>query len=234
MTSDPAGGNFSVVNFLFDPGSQFAKLAARPRFAAPVVVLTAGTFALSVAYYSRLDYGWFAEHLVATHPLVARLGHGGGLPLSREVLMWPAILSAATSVPLLWLVTSLYVLFAAAAMRRPLGLKQALALTAWAGVPCIVALLPSALNLALHGDGRLAPEQIDPTTFGALFGLQDVPVLHALSMRIGPASLWAWALLSTGLRVVLALRWGAAVALVAAPVVLVFGGLAAVAALAGS
>ncbi len=229
--SDDPG--FSAVDFLFDPARQFTRLAARPNFLAPVLVLTLGTLALTVAYFSRLDYAWFAQHVVAANPIVARATHGADLHLTKALLMWPGVLSAVGAVPVQWLLLSLYVLFAASALRRPMALPQALALTAWAGIPYIVALLPAAINLALHADGHLPPEQVDPTTFGAMFGAPEAAPLRGVAMRVGLASLWAWGLFAVGLRVTLSLRWPVAGALVAVPVVLVVGGSAALAAIAG-
>jgi len=226
-------GDFTAFDILFDPARQFARLAVRPRFTVPILVLTFGTLALAIAYYSRLDYGWFAQHLIASNPIVARAAHGADLHLTKETLMWPAVFAAASSIPVQWLLQSLYVLFVAAALRRPLALSQALALTAWAGIPYIVAMLPSAINLGLHGDGRMPPEQLDPTTFEAMFGSPDEALLRGLAARVGLASLWAWMLFAIGLRVTLSLRWRVAITLVAVPTMLVLGGSAALAVIAG-
>ena len=233
MPSSIDEGRFSAFDILFDPARQFARLAARPRFLVPILVLTLGTFALSFACYSRLDYGWFAQHLLASNPVVARAAHGADLHLTKDVLLWPGVLTATSAVPVQWLLLSLYVLFVASALRRPLAMPQALALTAWAGMPYIVALLPSAINLGLHGDGHLPPEQVDPTTFGAMLGTPDSALLRGLAAHVGLASLWAWVLFAIGLRAMLSLRWRVAVALVAIPTLLILGGSAVLAAMAG-
>jgi len=183
-------------------------------------MLALGTLALTLACFERMDYGWFSARLVATHPLLQHLG-GAGLPkLDRQLVMAPAAISAALKVVVGWIVVALYVGFLGAAARRPLKSRQALAVAAWAQVPYIVALVPSAINLATHGDGRLAPEQLDPTTFSALFGLQGTSFIDLLALHIGLADLWAWALLVAGMCSAAGLHARVSVAAICIPAVL--------------
>jgi len=230
-TADGSAADFSVIDFLVDPASQFPRLAAHPRFAAPVAVLLAGTVGLTAFYYARLDYAWFTDHLIAAHPLVRRLGATGSLRLDAAMLLGPAVVSAALTSLLGWIAIALYVAFLGAASRRPLPLEPCLAVAAWVQVPYIAALVPSAVRVAMQGDGRLAPDQVDPTTFAMLFGLPADPLWPGLALHGSLADLWAWALLAIGLRSVLGLRWGTSIATVLGPMLLLKIGLAAASAL---
>ena len=212
-----------AAGIVFEPARSVDELASSPRHALPVATLAIGTALTLTWYYSRLDYSWFAEYLVAANPILASVGRK--LALRRETVMLPATLSATVNIVVAWLLTSGYLWLAAKLLGRDRPVRQWLALASWACVPQILVLPLSLAMIWMHPEGRFAPEQLDATTIGMLLGgiAPDNP-WHAVVSRIGIASAWSWAILAIGFR-----RWtgsttAAALVTVLAPYALYFGG----------
>ena len=232
---EPSAPKFSPLAFLVDPGSQFPHLVARPTFVLPMLVLLAGTLGLSTFYYTHVDYRWLQDTLLAAHPGLASLAHGASVELDPSMVRAPAVVSTALGCLAGWLAVALYIHFLGAMARRPLRFKLALGIAAWVHVPFIVALLPSAINVANHPEGRLAPDQIDPATVAGLLGSPHAPFWRSLAQAASLDYLWACTLLVIGLRAALALSPRKALACVALPASLIkLGAALALAASAGA
>jgi len=208
---------------LFEPRRAASHIRERSHLLAPIAVLAAGTAAILAWYYSRLDYAWFTDYLFATNPVLATYSDRSSLHLSRDMLLVPATLSSTVTLVAGWVAIGIYLYLAAKLARREETFPQWLALAAWSYVPHIL-VLPLALFVVwLHPDGRLAPDQLDPTTLGMLLDVPASSLWHPVAMRIGIGTVWQVAVLAIGFAAWTRLGVLVSTAIVAAPFAAVLG-----------
>jgi hypothetical protein len=183
----------------------------------PVVLLALATAAVLAWYYTKLDYAWFGEYLRSTSPIVAKYAGKGSLHLSQAALIGPAVTTAAIGVFAVWLVTAAYLWLVGKVLRDDTTFRQWLTLSAWSSVPALVVLPLALVTIATHGDGRIAPDHLDPTTLAAIFDIAPAAAFHAAAAKVGLAGVWSALVLAIGVHRWTHLGYPRAIAIVAAP-----------------
>ncbi len=218
-----------LINIFLEPAKVFAELREKPGFLVPVLLsVIVGAIAI-LAYHLHVDPQWFVEHrnqamagqmtkaemeqVSAMLPGARASGYiGVGLVLVMTVVIYPLL--------------ALYYLLAGKIAGKSVGFRHGLALTAWSGVPMVLASVITLIG-TFTGSPQTSLESLQLLSIDPLF--VQLPLDHpwaTFAKSTNLLSLWVIFLAALGWKTWFRTGWGQALAVAIFPWLLYFGALA--------
>lgn len=211
------------------PSSAFAELRERPRFWAPLVLLSLATAAIVAWYYAVVDIDWLKDLLFGNNPdfqkMPAEARASAMNFVGRKTLMLSGVLGGLMGVPFILLVSALYFMLAANVTKLPIrGLNHWFSFAAWASLPGLLSTAAGAMFLLLRDNDQIPPSALQPLSLNELifhipFGAKGQALLDSLNV---PGFL-SWALMIIGVHTWSQRSWLFSSVVTLLPVVLVYG-----------
>jgi hypothetical protein len=219
-----------AVDLITAPKQAFAEIKERPRVWLPLVLLSVSLAAVSFAYMTSVDLGWyFDQQLQQSAPDLTEL--------QREEMVRVQTSLGGTTLGAIGAVTSplglvlglfiyaLYLMGVGFVIKDGVRLKQWFALLSWCSLPIALGVVASLINI-LVGDARfMAQDQINPLAFINLLGLDReglTPIERGL-LSIDITTIWATVLCVLGYQAWTNRSLAVAIAVVLGPVALIIG-----------
>jgi hypothetical protein len=214
-----------LVDIFLQPSKVFAEERERPTFLVPWLLLSALAVVMTVAYFSRVDPAWFADHMFAakratmTAKEIAQAK--SMMPGARTMGIFGAV-SGPITVALIFAVFGLYYWLASKVTGAAMGFKHGVSLVAWSAMPGALGSL-----VAIVGAFTMAPQ----TALESLMLTHVDPLLvdstgthwHRVAQAADLLSLWSIVLAVIGWRTFTRGSLAQALVVVLLPYVVVFG-----------
>jgi hypothetical protein len=215
-----------LVDIFIQPSKVFAAERERPTFLVPWLVLAALTIAFTLAYFFRVDPGWYADHMFD-----AQRGTMAAKDVARAKAMMPGAhtmglfgaVGGTVTVALMFAIIGLYYWLAAKITGKPLGYKHGLSLTAWSAMPAalgtLVALIGALTMSPQTGIESLMLTHVDPLLVSIPAGQPG----HRLAQSADLLQIWTTFLAALGWRVFTRASWLQSIVVALIPLALVYG-----------
>lgn len=226
MVSSSIGSVF--INIIVAPAQALNSLREQPRAWFPLLLLAGVWIALWFWYYQAVDYAWLIDHMIAVETRTAPADQQEAITRSISKLKPGAliILSSLLVIAVLLLVsvlTSGYLVIVSAILDHDYRFRHWFSLTLWTSIPSLFSIMVMALNFMLTQGGRVAPENLNPLTFGNLLGLKDGHRYGTLLDSIDLSTLWTYGLLALGFRLWTQRSWAQSLLIVLIPFLAIYG-----------
>ncbi|WP_337243631.1 YIP1 family protein [Luteimonas sp. gir] len=206
------------------PQQAWDQVSQRGRWVWPLALLAVATVVAWSAYYSRVDIVWLQDYLLAGSGDL----QGRELKLARD-LMGPGLLALVTIISSLvvsavfMLITAGYLSLVARMQRVERSGPSWIVFAAWLAVPEAVALLLTAVRLALGSNPQVLPEAANPVALSQLLGLAGDSPWLSLAGAVGLQTLWMIALCIIGVSRWMKISAVRAALIVTVPVLMFYG-----------
>jgi len=210
------------------PSTAFAELRERPRFWFPLLLLVASTVAIIYWYYSTVDIEWLKDAMFSNNPDVLKLPEAERAArmamLSRNTLLWSSVIGTVFVLPIVFLLSALYLLLAAKVTKLPQGFKHWFAFSCWTALPILLSTVVAAIFLIISDTAQVSPGVLQPLSLDELllhrpFGSPGQSLLASLSIP----SVLSWILMIIGVRVWSQRSWAFSAIFILLPVVVLYG-----------
>jgi uncharacterized membrane protein YhdT len=210
------------------PSSAFVELRERPRFWFPLLLLVVSTVAIVYWYYSMVDIEWLKDTMFSTNPDILKLPEAERAArmamLSRNTLLWSSVIGTVFFLPIVFLVSALYLLLAAKVTKLPQGFKHWFAFSCWTALPLLLSTVVAAIFLILSDNSQVSPSVLQPLSLNEL-------VLHrptgspgyALFESLAIPSALSWILMIIGVRVWSQRSWAFSAIFILLPTIAIYG-----------
>jgi hypothetical protein len=212
------------------PSSAFEELRARPRFWFPLLLLIASTVGVMFWYYSMVDVEWFKDAMFGSNPDVQKMPEEQRTAMmsmyTRNTLLWGSMVGLLFGMPLVYVVSALYLWLAAKVTKLPqdLRFKHWFAFSCWTALPTLLSNLVAAIMLGMSDTTQVSPSALAPLSLNAL--LFQVPMSgagYSLYESLTIPNFLGWALMIIGVRVWAQRSWTFSAAFILAPAVVIYG-----------
>lgn len=208
---------------ILEPSATFARLKDKPRGWVPLLVSILLSLAIMYWWTSTMDYAWFTQHMIASHPEMkpeqqAAMAH----VFTPGRMMISASVGAVLGTIVLLALTAVYFLIASRMMGSDIGYGKWFAFAAWASVPRLLVVPLMALQIATS-HGQLAPEDLNMVSLNYL--LFHLPMSHpwaSFANSLDLAAFWCIALGAIGLKAWTGKPTGTCITIAALPYVVVY------------
>jgi len=174
------------------------------------------------AYYQRVDILWLQDQITAS--MDAHQQEVASRYMTRGFMITSAALVLATLVPVISALLALYFFLVAKAQSAEETYGRWYMLVSWAAVPTLLLVPVGLAVIFLSSDGRLLPDEINPTTLNQLLVHADGSnPWRSLLEGVNPFLFWPIALMAIGFSVWTRIPIGRATLITAAPYTIVFG-----------
>jgi hypothetical protein len=212
------------------PSSAFEELRARPRFWFPLLVLIASTVGVMFWYYSFVDVEWFKEAMFGNNPDIQKLPEEQRAAMmgmyTRNTLLWGSMIGILFAMPVVFLVSALYLLLAAKVTKLPsdLRFKHWFAFACWTALPTVLSNVVAAIMLAMSdtpqvGPSALAPLSLNSLIFQTPMGGPGYSLLESLTIP----NFLSWALMIVGVHHWAQRSWAFSASFILAPAIVIYG-----------
>jgi hypothetical protein len=210
------------------PSSAFEELRARPRFWFPLLVLVLSTAAVMYWYYSTVDIEWLKDVMFSNNPDVQKLPEAERAArmamLSRNTLLFGSVVGSIIGLPIVFLLSALYLLLAAKVTKLSPGFKHWFAFSCWTSLPLLLSTVVAAIFLIISDTAQVAPGVLQPLSLDELlfhrpFGSPGQSLLASLSIP----SVLSWILMIIGVKVWSQRSWAFSAIFILLPAVVIYG-----------
>lgn len=214
----------TLVDIFTAPTEAFGILRDKPRVLFPLALLLVCYVGLTFVYMRSVDIPWLLENNIQS--AAARMSPDQRQQaidriskISPTVVTVSAVVSSCLALLVLLFLAAGYLALVSLLTNDGYKLSRWFSLVCWCSLPLIVALLASLVNVLVGDASHLAPEKLNPLSFGNLFELTGPPRGFADRMlrRIDPTSVWSMALLVFGYQAWTGKALGKAAGIVLAP-----------------
>jgi hypothetical protein len=212
------------------PSSAFEDLRTRPRFWFPLLVLVASTVGVMFWYYSVVDIEWFKDAMFGSNPDIQKLPEDQRTAMmgmyTRNTLLWGSVIGLLFAMPVMFLVSALYLWIAAKVTKLPADLrfKHWFALACWTALPTLLSNLVAAIMLAMSDTTQVTPSALAPLSLNAL--VFQVPMSgagYSLFETLTIPNFVGWALMIIGVRVWSQRSWLFSALFILLPAIVIYG-----------
>jgi len=210
------------------PTSAFEELRERPRFWFPLLLLVASTVAVVYWYYSTVDIEWLKDVMFSNNPDIQKLPEAERATrmamLSRNTLLWGSVVGTIFFLPIVFLVSALYLLLVAKVTKLPQGFKHWFALSCWTALPLLLSTVVAAIFLILSDNSQVNPSVMQPLSLNELalhrpMGSPGYALFESLSIP----SVLSWVLMIIGVHVWSQRSWAFSANFILVPTVVIYG-----------
>jgi hypothetical protein len=212
------------------PSSAFEDLRERPRFWFPLLVLVASTAAIMFWYYSTVDIEWLKEVMFGTNPDIQKLPEEQRAAtmsmMTRTTMLWGSVIGSIVAMPIVFLVSAVYLLLAAKVTKLPQGFrfKHWYAFCCWTSLPLLLNVVVSAIFLIMSDNAQVSPSALQPMSLNEL--LLHRPMHspgYTLFESLTIPSVLCWILMIIGVRVWSQRSWAFSTLFILLPSVVIYG-----------
>lgn len=219
-----------LVNIFTAPREAFAALAVRPTVLLPILALVLLNAGLVAWYYTEVDTLWMLQTTLedAGQEVPPGLADGqGGGEMMGTIMTVTATLSAVLQILFVLLLAAGYFSLVSLFGNDGVTFKRWLSLAAWSSMPTLLGILSALVNVAVNDATHMRPSELNPLSFGNLLGIETAGAgaLRAMLLNVDPTALWALGLMTLGYALWTRRSAAVSLAIVAAPLVVVLGGL---------
>lgn len=219
----------NLVDIFVSPTEAMRRIRAKPVSWFPLLLLMAAWIVFWNSYFNVVDYKWLIDHMIAAEVQKAAPGQQEAVRQSIANLK-PGALSTLSSLLVIvvllavTVLTSGYLVVVSAIKGfDEFRFKHWFSLSLWVSVPSLLSILAMVLNFFLGPQGRTAPEQLNPLSFGNLLAVSPVNPFAGVLNSLDLVSLWTWVLLALGFRQWTGSSWLQSALVVLAPVFAIYG-----------
>ncbi|GAB6195314.1 YIP1 family protein [Lysobacter xanthus] len=221
-----------LVDIFLQPSKVFAAERERPTYLLPWMVLVAFTVAFTLAYFLRVDPGWYADHMfdasgaqmTAKEAAQAR----AMMPGARSMALFGTA-GTVVSLAIMFAITGLYFWLASKLTGRGLTYRHGLSLATWGAMPAalgaIIALVGALTMSPQTGMESLMLTHVDPL----IVQLPNDARWNKLAQNADLLSLWTIFLGALGWRTFTRSGWGQAILVSVLPLAIIYGVMALIA-----
>lgn len=219
-----------LVDVFLEPAKAFTALRERPSFLLPLALLAVGSSLFATLYFLRVDPAWFAGYQEAQLLASGREMSEQELEAARRMIPGTGVLAAISAigglvgVAFVSVLMALYYLLAGKVLGREVSFRHGLALTSWAGMPGVLAIVASLVALFTTASSQVPIESLQVLNLDPLL-LQLDPSHPAsrLAKSFNLTAIWSVALAAIGWRTWSRGGWGEALAVALLPLALIYG-----------
>ncbi len=210
------------------PSSAYNELRERPRFWFPLLLLTLSTVGIAYWYYSIVDIEWFKDVLFSNNPDMQALPEeqraASMSMITRTTMTWSSVIGGLLGMPMIFLVSALYLLLAAKATKLPFGFKHWYSFSCWSSLPMLLGTVVAAIFLALSDTAQISPSTLQPMSINQLL-LHRPPGSpgHSLFESLNIPGFLSYALMIIGIRTWSQRSWTFSTVFILLPAVVVYG-----------
>jgi hypothetical protein len=210
------------------PSTAFAELRERPRFWFPLLLVVLTTVGLIYWYYSMVDIEWFKDVMFSNDPDMQKLPEGERAAamamFGRSTLLWGSVVSIIIVMPIVFVLSALYLLLAAKVTKLPQGFKHWFALTCWSAMPLLLGNVVAAIFLILSDNAQVSPSVMQALSINELLLHRPMGSPgHALFESLSIPTILSSILMIIGVRTWTRRSWGFSAILVLLPSVVIYG-----------
>jgi len=217
-----------LSNIFTAPSLAFAAIKERPNPWLPLLVLIGAVFIVQFVYMQVVDFPWLIDHQLQQA--------GGNMTEAQRAQLVdattripPSVLgviqgvSAGIVILIIYAVIALYYLGVSFATNDKTKYQQWLALIAWCSLPAVLGYIASIVNLQVVDARFLPAEQLNPLSFGSLFGLEPkgATIVERILMSLDVTVLWSTVLQILGYQAFTGRSVGVAAAVVLGPLAVI-------------
>lgn len=225
----------NFIDIYAQPRKVVDDLLARPTYFAPLAIVAILAMAMTIFYFSKVDPDWFMDYTLASsgkeEMSANQLAEAKKAMPSVQVMAYVTSAFAPMAIVALALIYALYLFIVSKVAGRVTTFRQALSLTAWANMPQALGALASMIAIATMvpqtGLDSVMLTNVDPLFF-------ELPVGHPwgqLAKSFSLLTIWNIVIVAIGWRAWGKSGWLQAFLVSAFPAIVVYGGMAVVAAL---
>jgi hypothetical protein len=210
------------------PSTAFAELRERPRFWFPLLVLVVSTVAIVYWYYSMVDIEWLKDVMFSNNPDIQKLPEAERAArmamLSRNTMLWGSVIGTVFVLPIVFLLSALYLLLAAKVTKLPQGFKHWFAFSCWTALPLLLSTVVAAIFLIISDTAQVSPSVLQPFSINELVLHRPVGSPgHSLFESLALPSVLSWILMIIGVRVWSQRSWAFSSIFILLPTVVFYG-----------
>jgi len=213
----------AFITMLYEPAATFRRLQAKPRGWLPMLALMATSGALTVWYFSVVDFPWLMDQMFAALKSAAERERAAAV-VSKNFLLVSSSISTVVVFPLFFAIMGGYLLVVSKALSHGLTFGKCFALAAWANVPTMLLLPLGAMQILLASSGQLALSELNPVSLNQLlfhYGMAN-PYATLLD-TVSVTSVWSAVLLVIGFETWAQVKRVTAILVVLIPMLLIYG-----------
>lgn len=219
-----------AVNVFASPGEAYPAIRERPRAFLPWFLIVAGICSVTMLYTSSVDVGWYLEpqvraSLAGSNLSEAEMQEAVDNVANIRPLVLGAIgaLSSAAFLTLLYFVHALYLTGVSFVRHDDIRLKQWFSLICWCSLPSLLGFLASLVNLLTNDATFMRQEQVNPLSFGSLFGLEAQGTGDRILQTFDLTSIWSLVLIVLGYQAWTGKSLGTSALIALGPYILIAG-----------
>ena len=215
-----------LVDIFLQPSKVFAAERERPTFLVPALLLAALTVAFTLAYFFRVDPGWYADHMFDAsggNMSAKQMAQAKASMPSPKVMGVFGAVGGVVTVALMLAISALYYWIASKITGRGLGYRHGLSLAVWSAMPAVLGSVIALIG-ALTMDPQTGIESLMLTHVDPL--LVQLPAdarWNRLAQSADLLSIWTVFLSALGWRIFARSSWAQALVVALLPLVVVYG-----------
>jgi hypothetical protein len=220
-TSTAAMG--AIATMFHEPTATYQRLQARPKGWIPMLLLMSTSCALTLWYFSTVDFAWFLDQMLAAMKSPAEREQAAAV-MSKNFMLTTSLVSSLVVFPVFFVITGVYLMIVSKALSHGLSFGKGFALAAWSSVPGILLFPLGAMQILLASSGQLGFSELNPVSLNQLLFHYDMAhPLATLMDTISVPSIWSLVLLVIGFQTWAKVKRSTAVLVVLIPHLLVYG-----------
>lgn len=210
------------------PASAYSELRERPRFWFPLLVLVLSTVALVYWYYSIVDIEWLKDAMFGNNPDIQNLPEeqraASMAMMTRTTLLWSSVIGSVLGLPLVFLVSALYLLIAAKVTKLPFGFKHWYAFSSWSSLPLLLGTVVAAILLLLSDTTQISPSTMQALSINQLLLHRPMGSPgHSLFESLNIPGFLSYALMIIGIHTWSQRSWAFSASFILLPAVVIYG-----------
>lgn len=206
------------------PSSAFVELRERPRFWFPLLLLVAAAFAINYWYFSTVDIEWLKDTMFSNNADMKDAERAAAMGMiTRTTLLWGSVVGGVIIIPIVFLVSALYLLLAAKVTKLPQGFKHWFALVCWTALPQFLSIVVAAILMILSDNSQVSPSVVEPLSLNSLVLHRPMGPGYAFFESLTIPGVLRWILMIIGVRTWSQRSWAFSSLFIVLPVVVYYG-----------
>lgn len=212
----------AFTTMFYEPTATFQRLEAKPRGWFPMLVLMISTAALTLWYFSMVDFAWLSDQMMAAMKPDER--EQAAKILTRNMMQGTSLISALVMFPLFFAIMGVYLMIASKFLSHGISFGKGFALAAWSSVPGILMFPLGAMQILMASNNQFDYSALNPVSLNQLvFHYEMNHPLATLMDSLNLTTFWSMFLLVIGFKVWAKVKNSTAFLVVLLPYILIYG-----------
>ena len=212
----------AFTTMFYEPTATFQRLEAKPKGWFPMLVLMGTMAALSLWYFSIVDFPWLRDQMLAT--LKSAEEREAAAKVMSKGFMQGTSLFSALVFPVFFAIMGVYLMIASKALSHGISFSKGFSLAAWSSIPGILLLPLGAMQILMASNGQLSYSDLNPVSLNSLLFHYDMThPLATLMDTLSLTTLWSIFLTVIGFEVWAKVKRSTAILVVLIPNLVIYG-----------